>query len=163
MNIRKHKTALQSELSAKILTDLIKRFYQIGLKIFARARGSQTIKYFYLNCLRQGTDHVFLLNAIRRATNGGFVLGSERFQKQIAAMLGRRTWPGAPGRPRKIEGGDAQNELGFYNQWSRTEKRGLSFIIPPFRWRLPPRARLSSIALIPSAAHVRIFALTLPP
>ena len=48
VNIPEHNTALQSELSTKIQTDLIKRFYQIGLKIFARARGSQTIKYFYL-------------------------------------------------------------------------------------------------------------------
>jgi putative transposase len=39
--------------------------------------------------------------ALRDATNGGFVLGSPRFQRQIAAMVGRRTWPGTSGRPRK--------------------------------------------------------------
>ena len=42
-----------------------------------------------------------LLSAIRDATNGGFVLGSDHFQKQIAAMVGRRTWPGNSGRPKK--------------------------------------------------------------
>jgi putative transposase len=41
------------------------------------------------------------LTAIRDATNGGFVLGSERFQRQIAAMVGRRAWPGKSGRPKK--------------------------------------------------------------
>ena len=41
-----------------------------------------------------------LIDEIRQATNGGFVLGSERFQKRIAAKLGRRTWRGVPGRPR---------------------------------------------------------------
>jgi putative transposase len=42
-----------------------------------------------------------MLTALRDATNGGFVLGSRRFQQQIATMVGRRTWPGASGRPRK--------------------------------------------------------------
>jgi putative transposase len=42
-----------------------------------------------------------MLTALRDATNGGFVLGSQRFQKQIATMVGRRTWPGTSGRPRK--------------------------------------------------------------
>jgi putative transposase len=41
------------------------------------------------------------LVAIRDATNGGFSLGSDRFQRQIAAMVGRRTWPGKSGRPKK--------------------------------------------------------------
>jgi hypothetical protein len=34
-------------------------------------------------------------------TNGGFALGSDRFQRQIASMVGRRTWPGKSGRPKK--------------------------------------------------------------
>ena len=42
-----------------------------------------------------------MLVPLRDATNGGFVLGSPRFQRQIAAMVGRRTWPGKSGRPRK--------------------------------------------------------------
>ncbi|MEZ5581564.1 MAG: transposase [Candidatus Competibacteraceae bacterium] len=41
-----------------------------------------------------------LVDQIRTATNGGFVLGTERFQKEIAATLGRRTWRGRPGRPK---------------------------------------------------------------
>jgi putative transposase len=31
-------------------------------------------------------------DAIRESTNSGFGLGSDRFQRQVAAMLGRRTW-----------------------------------------------------------------------
>jgi putative transposase len=41
------------------------------------------------------------LVALRDATNGGFALGSPRFLRQIAAMIGRRTWPGKSGRPKK--------------------------------------------------------------
>jgi len=40
------------------------------------------------------------LTAIRDATNGGFALGSERFKRPIAAMIGRRAWPGKSGRPK---------------------------------------------------------------
>ena len=42
-----------------------------------------------------------MLRAIRDATNGGFALGNERFQRQIAVMVGRSTWPGKSGRPKK--------------------------------------------------------------
>jgi len=52
-----------------------------------------------------------LVDQIRSATNGGYVLGTERFQKEIAAMLGRRTWRGAAGRPHKQAGEDGQMEL----------------------------------------------------
>ena len=46
-----------------------------------------------------------LVDEIRMATNGGYVLGSERFQKEIEAMVGRRTWRGSPGRPvRAVDG-----------------------------------------------------------
>jgi putative transposase len=41
-----------------------------------------------------------VLTAIRDATNGGFALGNERFQRQIALMVGRRTWRGKSGRPK---------------------------------------------------------------
>jgi len=44
-----------------------------------------------------------LLKRIRDTMNGGFVLGNARFERQIAAMLGRRTWRGSPGRPKKRE------------------------------------------------------------
>jgi putative transposase len=49
--------------------------------------------------------------SLRDATNGGFVLGSSRFQRQIAAMVGRRTWPGGAGRPRKPSPDENQLEL----------------------------------------------------
>jgi putative transposase len=52
-----------------------------------------------------------LLHRFRECTNGGFVLGSPKFERQIAAMLGRRTWKGAPGRPLKEIDADAQGEL----------------------------------------------------
>ena len=52
-----------------------------------------------------------VLTEIRTATNGGFALGSERFQREIAAMLGRRTWRGRPGRPRAPEREAGQMEL----------------------------------------------------
>ena len=52
-----------------------------------------------------------LVDEIHSATNGGFVLGSERFQKEIAAMLGRRTWRGSPGRPVKSENDADQQEF----------------------------------------------------
>lgn len=38
---------------------------------------------------------------IRSATNGNYALGSERFQKEIGAMLGRRASKGQSGRPGK--------------------------------------------------------------
>ncbi len=41
------------------------------------------------------------MEEIRKATNGNFALGNERFQKEIAAALGRRVSPGKSGRPRK--------------------------------------------------------------
>ena len=51
--------------------------------------------------------------ALRGATNGGFALGSDRFQRQIAAMVGRRTWPGKSGRPKKEPKDANQIELPF--------------------------------------------------
>ena len=53
------------------------------------------------------------LQRLRDCTNGGFVIGSAKFERQIAAMLGRRTWKGSPGRPRKEEPDPAQTELGL--------------------------------------------------
>jgi len=38
---------------------------------------------------------------IRRATSGSYALGSQRFQEQVGAMLGRRVVLGIPGRPRR--------------------------------------------------------------
>lgn len=42
-----------------------------------------------------------VMEEIRSATNGGFALGNQRFQAEIAAMLGCRVQRGKPGRPRK--------------------------------------------------------------
>ncbi len=51
-----------------------------------------------------------LLQRLRECSNGGFVLGNERFAHQIAAMVGRRTWKGPPGRPRKRGGDEGQEQ-----------------------------------------------------
>lgn len=51
--------------------------------------------------LFEGEMGAELLQRLRACTNGGFVFGSGRFELQIAAMVGRRTWKGAPGRPPK--------------------------------------------------------------
>ncbi len=42
-----------------------------------------------------------VVGQIRSATNGNYALGSERFQKQIEATLGRRASKGQSGRPSK--------------------------------------------------------------
>jgi REP-associated tyrosine transposase len=39
------------------------------------------------------------LEEIRVSSNAGYALGSERFRKELAAALGRRTGPGRSGRP----------------------------------------------------------------
>jgi putative transposase len=52
-----------------------------------------------------------LLTRIRDSVNGGFVLGNARFERQIAAMLGRRTWRGAPGRPKAARPDEDQGDL----------------------------------------------------
>jgi putative transposase len=41
-----------------------------------------------------------VLGRLRECTNGGYVLGSAKFERKIADMVGRRTWKGLPGRPR---------------------------------------------------------------
>jgi putative transposase len=53
------------------------------------------------------------LEEIRVAANAGYALGSERFRKEIAAILGRRAGPGTPGRPaeRRDRGADEQGGL----------------------------------------------------
>jgi putative transposase len=42
-----------------------------------------------------------LLDRVRGCVNGGFVLGNARFEREVAAMVGRRTWKGSPGRPKR--------------------------------------------------------------
>ena len=52
-----------------------------------------------------------LLQRLRDCTNGGFVLGSPKFERQIAAMVGRRAWKGSSGRPRKETDAPEQGKL----------------------------------------------------
>jgi len=52
-----------------------------------------------------------LLAHIRESVNGGFVLGNARFEREIAAMLGQRTWKGSPGRPKRQNPDDRQVTL----------------------------------------------------
>jgi putative transposase len=51
------------------------------------------------------------VNEIRSAANGGFAFGNERFKAEVAAMLGRRVVPGAPGRPSKGSGPAEKRKL----------------------------------------------------
>ena len=51
-----------------------------------------------------------IVGQIRNATNGNFALGSERFQKEIEAALGRRARRGQAGRPVN-SATDAENQL----------------------------------------------------
>lgn len=81
-----------------------------------RNRNAQTVtaqghlEFFKVPLFRYQLDPG-LVDQIRTKTNGGFVPGSERFQKEIAATLGRRTWRGSPGRPTKSDGEVEQQEL----------------------------------------------------
>jgi putative transposase len=54
-----------------------------------------------------------LLPRVRDCANGGFVLGAAKFERQIAVLLGRRTWKGLAGRPRKDPHPDRQGKLGL--------------------------------------------------
>ena len=73
-------------------------------------RNPQSRQEAYRELFRHHLD-AGLVDQIRTATNGGFVLGTERFQKAIAATLGRRTWRGSPGRPVKSASEERQEEL----------------------------------------------------
>ena len=72
-----------------------------------RTRASPRI----VGCLR--TCSVQSCTGARDCTNGGFVFGSPRFEQQVAAMVGRRTWKGSPGRPRKETDVGEQGTLGL--------------------------------------------------
>jgi len=41
------------------------------------------------------------LSTIRSRINHSGILGGDRFQEEIASVLGRRVQPGKPGRPRQ--------------------------------------------------------------
>ena len=44
-----------------------------------------------------------LVDEIRASTKGGYVLGGERFQREVATVLGRRTWRARAGRPATLQ------------------------------------------------------------
>ena len=54
-----------------------------------------------------------LLNEIRQAINGGYVFGNDKFQREMALAIGRRTWRGALGRPQKAHLEEGQGKLPF--------------------------------------------------
>jgi putative transposase len=64
----------------------------------------------YRNLFAEAITHD-VLTEIRTATNGGFALGGERFQREVAVMIGRRTRRGRPGRPRRRAPEAGQIEL----------------------------------------------------
>jgi putative transposase len=53
------------------------------------------------------------LNEIRQAINGGYVFGNDKFQREMALAIGRRTWRGASGRPQKAHLEEGQGKLPF--------------------------------------------------
>lgn len=76
----------------------------------ALADSDQARRAAYRRLFEDDLD-VELLQCLREHTNGGFVLGSASLEREIAAMVGRRTWKGSPGRPRKKLDDDMQGEL----------------------------------------------------
>ena len=76
----------------------------------ALAEGAEAGRVRYLSLFADKIPEAEL-TAIRDSTNGEFVLGSDRFQRQIASMVGRRTWPGKSGRPPKEAPDDDQLNL----------------------------------------------------
>jgi putative transposase len=54
-----------------------------------------------------------LINEIRQAANGGDVFGSEKFQREVALAIGRRTWRGIPGIPQKVHLEEGQGTFPF--------------------------------------------------
>jgi len=73
--------------------------------------GSDEARHAAYRSLFEDVLSADLLQRLRDCTNGGFVLGSTRFEQQIARMVGRRTWKGSPGRPRKQDEVTAQGQL----------------------------------------------------
>jgi putative transposase len=56
---------------------------------------------------------------IERATSGNFALGDERFKRSISIAIGRRAYPGLPGRPLQSGASDKQADLfGTGKTWS---------------------------------------------
>ena len=79
---------------AKLIADL----YPGTHAVFLALGGSAGQRYAGYRELFDEHLGSFVVDRIRESANGGFVLGNERFQREVAAMLGRRTWKGSPGR-----------------------------------------------------------------
>jgi putative transposase len=54
------------------------------------------------------------LEKIRTSANAGYALGNERFRKEMAVALGRRTGPGKSGRPSEIPNRHASGEKALF-------------------------------------------------
>lgn len=68
-------------------------YQALGSSVSIRQRAYRALFRIHLDPKRIGQ--------IRAATNGNYALGNDRFNKEIAATLGRRVTPATPGRPRK--------------------------------------------------------------
>jgi len=82
---------INAEGKASHLIEPHEQYTRLGRSLEARREA-------YRALFREVLDEA-VVNEIRAATNGGFVLGAAHFQKEIAAMLGRRVTPGQAGRP----------------------------------------------------------------
>ena len=56
------------------------------------------------------------VDSLRAGANSGCVLGSDRFQRQIATLVGRRTWKGSPVRPEEQVADPAQQALPLWHR-----------------------------------------------
>ena len=81
--------------------------HPIYLALGATPEGRQRA---YRELFRDALDPL-AIDELRAATNGGRVLGSARFKRQVAAVLGRRVAPRPRGRPSKRSGGKGQGNI----------------------------------------------------
>jgi len=92
---------------AKIIADL----YPGTHAVFLALGGSAEQRYAgYRELFDEPLDPT-VVDRLRESANGGFVLRNERFQREAAAMLGRRPWKGSPGRPKKQPPDDTQQQF----------------------------------------------------
>jgi putative transposase len=76
--------------------------------LYGELAGSAEARFGAYRKLFEDALSAAFLQRLREGTNGGFVLGSHGFERQIAALVGQRTWKGSPGRPPKNEGDGEQ-------------------------------------------------------
>ena len=80
--------------------------------LYRELAGSDETRLAAYRRLVRGRAQCRIARRLRDCTNGGFVIGSPRFERQVADMVGRRTWKGSPGRPRKETDVGEQGTLG---------------------------------------------------